>query len=261
MKHTSTAKKIGTITALVLMSSLAACAAKKPDFDPKNPPVGGTPAEYGFQYAQAIAKRGNCDQALPILICLGEQGPGWELAMHSSGVCALEAAKLWTGPLQVRPGFYNKESTVSFDKPYYQTQDALYAKGLTQLHRSAAAGWPDSQAVLVKEYGTADKTAEQRQEAKLWLTRYDDNTRRKIYGGNSVDTDLRARLTSVDAPDAADPRWQKIALPRTPAKDPFCRHVIRARPVHSAPEPPQSDDDPLLEKLPMPGDNRRTPRH
>lgn len=217
---------------LMALSIVAACSSSDNGIDPRNPPVGGTAAEYGFQYAQAIAKNGNCDQALPILICLGNQGPGWELATHSGGVCALEAAKLWTGPLDRRAGFFKKSPTISFDKPYYQSKTALYEKGLALLHRSAAAGWPDSQVVLARTLSAPGSTQAQLQEAKLWVARYDQNPRRKIYGSNSIETTTRETLADITLPPDTDPAWIKKNLTPTLTQDPFCRSVLHTRPAH-----------------------------
>jgi hypothetical protein len=235
-------------SALAMVLFIASCGAPKPDFDPKNPPTGGTPAEFGFQFAQAIAKNGNCDQALPAFICLADQGRGWELAMHSGGVCALEAAKLWTGPLQIRPGFFQKRSAVDFNKPYFQSRAALHEKGLKLLRRSAASGWPDSQAVLVRELSAGAKSAASLEEAKLWLFRYDHNQRRKIYGGNALDKDIRTRLANVPLPPKSDPLWDRRDLEVTPSHDPYCRQVIRARPQRHA--GPKEADDSELETVP-----------
>jgi hypothetical protein len=243
-------------SALALTLFVASCGAPKPDFDPKNPPTGGTPAEFGFQFAQAIAKNGNCDQALPAFICLANQGPGWELAMHSGGVCALEAAKLWTGPLQIRPGFFPKNSAVNFNKPYFQSQEALHEKGLELLRRSAASGWPDSQAVLVRELSAGGQSTANLEEAKLWLSRYDRNQRRKIYGGNALNRETRIRLANVSLPPDSDPLWARKDLDVTPSRDPYCRQVIRARPQrHAAPD---ATDDSELETVPGSGGSGRS---
>ncbi len=213
----------GGVAIVVLVSS---CSSSGTGIDRKDPPVGGTPAEFGFQYAQTIAKNGNCDQALPILICLGEQGPGWELAVHSAGVCALEAAKLWTGPLEARPGFFGRRSKISFDKPYYQSKTALYDKGLSLLHASATAGWPDSQAVLARELSQTSTPATDLAEARLWLNRYDRNSRRKIYGTNTLDVILREKLANADLPAESDSLWKRHDLVKHPSRDPFCRQLI-----------------------------------
>jgi len=270
MKHIKTATKgsdhnrYSIAGMLVLPLLLAACSSPNTGVDSRNPPTGGTPAEFGFQYAQTIAKNGNCDQALPILICLGEQGPGWELATHSGGVCALEAAKLWTGPLQARPGFFNKASKVSYDKPYYRSKAALNAKGMALLHRSAAAGWPDSQAVLVRTLSGPGHDEADLREAKLWITRYDHNPRRKIYGSNSIDKDIRTQLADITPPPASDPAWKKTVLSKVSSQDPFCKSVLRTggfRP-HRAPiakeaEPVDDDDLPAPETVDRPGRRNR----
>ena len=216
---------------LMALSVIAACSSTETGIDRRNPPVGGTAAEYGFQYAQTIAKNGNCDQALPILICLGEQGPGWELATHSGGVCALEAAKLWSGPLHRRAAFFKKSKTISFDKPYFQSKAALYEKGLALLHRSAAAGWPDSQVALARALSAPGSTQAQLQEAKLWVARYDLNPRRKIYGSNSIEKDTRERLADIPLPPDTDPAWTKKDMTPIPSHDPFCRSVLHTRPA------------------------------
>lgn len=265
MKHIKTAtngsnrSRYAILGMLALPLVLAACSSANTGVDNRNPPTGGTPAEFGFQYAQTIAKNGNCDQALPILICLGEQGSGWELATHSSGVCALEAAKLWTGPLQVRSGFFNKASKVSYDKPYYRSKAALNAKGMALLHLSAAAGWPDSQAVLVRTLSGPGHDQEDLREAKLWITRYNHNPRRKIYGSNSIDKDIRTQLADITPPPPSDPAWEKKTLPKMAMQDPFCKSVIRTRalsPQHTPSEPdaiPSDDDLPEPETVDRPG--------
>jgi hypothetical protein len=265
MKHIKTAtngsnrSRYAIFDVLALPLVLAACSSANTGVDNRNPPTGGTPAEFGFQYAQTIAKNGNCDQALPILICLGEQGTGWELATHSSGVCALEAAKLWTGPLQVRSGFFNKASKVSYDKPYYQSKTALNAKGMALLRLSAAAGWPDSQAVLVRTLSGPGHDQEDLREAKLWITRYNHNPRRKIYGSNSIDKEIRTQLVDIAPPPPADPAWAKKALPKMTSQDPFCKSVLHTggfRP-HRAPiakeAEPTDDDLPEPETVDRPG--------
>ncbi|PHS25835.1 MAG: hypothetical protein COA85_06580 [Robiginitomaculum sp.] len=258
MKHIKTAtngsdrSRYAILGILVLPLVLATCTSSNNGVDKRNPPTGGTPAEFGFQYAQAIAKNGNCDQALPILICLGEQGTGWELATHSSGVCALEAAKLWTGPLQVRAGFFSKTSKVSYNKPYYQSKAALNAKGMALLHLSAAAGWPDSQAVLVRTLSGPGHNAADLREAKLWITRYDQNPRRKIYGSNSINKDIRSKLTDIAPPAPSDQEWEKKTLPKITSQDPFCKSVIRTgflRPQHA---PLNNEAEPSEDGLPEP---------
>jgi len=271
MKHIKTAttgsnqSRYAILGMLALPMALAACSSPNTGVDSRNPPTGGNPAEYGFQYAQTIAKNGNCDQALPILICLGEQGPGWELATHSSGVCALEAAKLWTGPLQVRSGFFNKASKVSYDKPYYRSKAALNAKGMALLRLSAAAGWPDSQAVLVRTLSGPGHDEANLREAKLWITRYDHNPRRKIYGSNSIDKDIRTQLANITPPTPSDPAWKKTILPKTDMQDPFCKSVIRTGflrpkqvPFDSEAEPSDDGDDlPAPETVGRPGRQNR----
>ena len=243
-----------SLLALMSLSLLAACSSSDTGIDPRNPPVGGTAAEYGFQYAQTIAKNGNCDQALPILICLGNQGPGWELATHSGGVCALEAAKLWTGPLHRRASFFKKSRTISFDKPYYQSKAALYEKGLALLHRSAAAGWPDSQAALARTLSAHGSTQTQLQEAKLWVARYDQNPRRKIYGSNSIEQVTREMLADITLPPDTDPAWVKKGLAPTPTQDPFCRSVLHTRPAHGPHSgfTPRNIEDDVDDGLPAP---------
>ncbi|PHS25959.1 MAG: hypothetical protein COA84_06820 [Robiginitomaculum sp.] len=218
--------------ALITLIIIAACSSTETGIDRRNPPVGGTAAEYGFQYAQAIAKNGNCDQALPIFICLGNQGSGWELATHSGGVCALEAAKLWSGPLHRRAAFFKKSRAISFDKPYYQSKAALYEKGLKMLHRAAAADWPDSQAALARALSAPGSTQAQLQEAKLWVARYDRNPRRKIYGSNSIEKNTRETLAGIPLPPDTDPAWIKKDLRPIPTHDPFCRSVLHTRPTH-----------------------------
>ncbi len=230
------------IIGLGLALIVAACSSSSSGIDKKNPPTGGTPTEFGFQYAQVIAKNGNCDQALPIFICLGEQGAGWELAVHSGGMCALEAAKLWTEPLGQRPGFFSKRSVVSFDKPYFRSKTALNEKGLSLLHSAAAAGWPDSQAALTRILGAAGNVDTDLSEAKLWLARYDRNPRRKIYGSNTLDKDLRSQLASIDLPPASDALWDKKQLMRGLPQDKFCQQLIRTRPQQQGLGTPEQDE-------------------
>ncbi len=234
---------------LCLGVMLAACGSsnKNPGLTDDDQPVGGTPAELAFQYAQAIAKNGNCDQALPVLICLGEQGRGWELAQHSGGMCALDAAKVWTGPLQKRDGYYAKTSKVSYDKPYYKTKDSLREKGLTLLRSTAGAGWPDSQAALALELGAAGNSAAQWQEARFWLTRYDRNARRKIYGTNILGPDVRARLAQSPLPPPDDAAWTLRNLVKLDEQDQFCQQLVRGRPNR-----PEAQDAPAPSDLPPP---------
>lgn len=225
---------------------LASCGGpKKPaGLGAGDDPVGGTPAELNFQYAKTIAKNGNCDQALPVFICLGAQGLGWELAQHSGGMCALEAARLWQGPLQKRDGFYGKTSKVSYDKPYYQSKEALYAKGLALLRSTAGAGWPDSQAALAQELGAIGQTQEQMMEAKFWLTQYDRNARRKIYGSNVLGPEIRARLADSPLPSPDDPKWGRQTLLKSPNQGAFCQTITRRRPP--APRREKKPENPAL---------------
>ena len=232
--------------ALLALLALAACTSAGPGSDKRNPPAGATPAEYGFQYAQMIARNGNCDQALPVFICLGGQGRGWELALHSGGVCAIEAARHWSGPITRRGGFYGKNSKISFDAPYYRSQGALRAKGLALLRQAAAAGWPDSQAFLVQELSRPGAPQADLQEARLWLHQYDLSPRRKIYGSNAIDPAVRQRLSGITLPAGDAGKILHQDLQSRPAHDPFCRQLLshrsRARPA------PSADDG--LDKLP-----------
>ncbi len=261
MKQEHTGFRVFRFASLGLALITAACSSSSARIDRENPPVGGTPAEFGFQYAQAIAKNGNCDQALPIFICLGEEGAGWELAVHSGGMCALEAAKLWTGALQVRPKFFNRRSKINFDKPYYQSKEALNNKGLSLLHQAAAAGWPDSQAALARTLGAGGATGADLSEAKLWLARYDANPRRKIYGSNTLDQNLRTRLARIEPLPASDALWAKTEMVKKPPQDPFCRQLIRTRSQRQSPNA-QTSDETLPGQLPEPEtvDKPRQPR-
>ncbi len=232
--------------ALVALVVLVACTSSGPSSGRHNPPAGATPAEYGFQYAQMIARNGNCDQALPVFICLGTQGRGWELALHSGGVCAIEAAKHWSGPIGRRGGFYGPHSKISFAAPYYHSQSALRAKGLALLRQAAAAGWPDSQAFLVQELSHPDASTADLEEAKLWLHQYDLNPRRKIYGSNAIGAAARQRLAHIALPAGPADQVLHQDLQSRPAHDAFCRQLLRRR--QGVKRAPPEDDG--LEKLP-----------
>lgn len=244
----------------IAVLAVAACSSSRTATDGRNAPAGATPAEYGFQYAQMIAKNGNCDQALPVFVCLGAQGRGWELALHSGGVCAIEAARHWTGPIQRRGGFYGRHSKISFDAPYYRTQDALRAKGLALLRQAAAAGWPDSQAFLVQQLSGPGASLTDLGEAKMWLHQYDLNPRRKIYGSNAIGTNTRKRLAGIALPAGSGGKGLHQALARRPAHDAFCRQLVSHRSSIK-----RQDVDDGLEKLPGygpgPGRRQRSPDH
>jgi len=232
---------------------IGACSSG-PRADRKDPPAGATRAEFVYQIATSMADQGFCNKAMPVFVCLAAEGTGWEVAAKRAGQCGPLAAISWKPPTQsaranqqiIRRG---RILDISINMTFEESPEQVRAEGLRQLRRAANANWPDAQAELIAQL--SGQTNEAQREAKLWLTRYDANPRRKIYGGDAVHRDVRERLKTVAAPAGADDsNWTSLAFTTEALNEPECDQLLRKRPHRNAGPKIHVEDDSLEKTRP-----------
>lgn len=235
----------GRALPLVLGLIIAGCNGGPKAAAKKDVPAGSSATEISYQYAYSMAKNGYCGQAMPIFICLADQGTGWAIAAHQAGRCALQIADDWKGPITRSSRAFPARSKVSFAAPYYQDATKMRQKGMAMLRRAGRAGWPDSQAQLVNELSADPTNTAAMAEAKAWLERYDANVRRKVYGTNAISSATRARLRSVST-EGRDTALKKEPREPSTLTDPFCRQIVRTAPPKPTQVQEKPSDHPLI---------------
>ncbi len=245
---------------------LSACSAPA-ILGGKDRPAGGTRAELTYQTALQLSERGYCDRAMPIFVCLASNGPGWEVAAQRAGQCAPLAADLWkpaepnarpkpaVAPEQgERQQGQTRELNLDFRLNFQESPDSIRAEGMRQLRRTANAGWPQGQADLIirlTETGGVNLA-----EAKVWLTRYDANPRRKIYGGNEIPAEVRATLNALDQTEPTNSNWTAQPFVAENLQNRQCSRLLGKRPNGKPTSTEIVEDDGLEKTKPQIPTNR-----
>lgn len=237
---------------LTLLSAglvLTACTVG-PILSGKDTPAGGTRTEFAFQTAAQHADQGYCATAMPIFVCLGSQGSGWEVAAERAGKCAPLAAKLWQQPkvsagsiVSSDPRPRRRSKWVELKQPfaYQYSRQGILNEGLRQLRRAANANWPEAQAELTIQL---EQTANNLPEARHWMERYYANARRKIYGGNAIPLDVQKRLKLVPRTGEGSVMWSPTAFASEDLKNLDCDRLLgKSRITKPAPIKNDTDDD------------------
>lgn len=245
---------------------LVACGGG-PKMNGPDAPRGGSRAEVLYQAGLKLSEKGYCDKAMPVFVCLAGQGHGWEVAAQRAGQCGPAAAKLWAppmaddqpmrkdasgNPLPPEPQDRKREkfdpAKIRFHYAWQQSPDATRDEGRRQLFRAAQANWPSSQALLVQEL-VADGDPQSLQQAAIWLNRYDNNPRRKVYGGDDVPVSVRKQLLDVKLPKQTKP-WRPSVFAAEPGVNPTCTRLLGARPDRPNKAKAKDGDDDGLIRLP-----------
>lgn len=264
--------------------ALTACGGKGPRMDGPDGPHGGSRAELLYQSALKLSEKGYCDKAMPVFVCLASQGHGWEVAAQRAGQCAPSAAKLWKPPMEddqvMRKDANGKTlppdgsgigkdkfepGKIRFHYAWESTPDAIRAEGKRQLKRAAAANWPSSQVLLVQELAALGD-AKSLTAAAIWLNRYDNNPRRKVYGGDDVSLKIRKQLAAILLPKQKSV-WHPSVFAAEAGQNAVCDRVLGMR---QHPHRPKSgnqdgDDDGVIrlpeEPDPFPGNGGGSSTH
>jgi hypothetical protein len=221
---------------LLLPALLSACSGVGgPKIDRKDPPAGGTAAEFAYQIANNMAEQGYCDRAMPIFVCLASQGNGWEVAAHQAGTCGPQAAQLWQAPkaapepiTREEPRGRRRNRKIRLQFEFQNSPDTVRAEGVRQLRRAANANWPEAQAELALQLASAGGADQA--EARHWMERYDQNARRKIYGGNAIPIEVRRQLAAVPRTGAGGTMWTPIPFAAEDLHNRSCNQLLGVRP-------------------------------
>lgn len=194
----------------VLLVFLVACSPRRngpPGRGPGGDAMmsrGGGLAGDPYRTATAMISSGRCDTALPILVCLARQGPGYEMALHDAGVC------------------HGRQGDEDLQ------QDAWL--------RAASAGWGASQAALAQHYFDAGDM----EAAAVWAGIYQRNLRERSLGLNRLQPGVLNAATRLDDESRAAVQGRVDQFRSYPLTaeltGPDCLRVI-GRPDVSGPRP------------------------
>lgn len=136
---------------MALTLTVAACGggSKQP------PPL--TDSSKVLEEGTQLAAAGKCDQAVPWLYHLADQGQGFEIAQYRLGRC------------RITQGGGDPNSDATLD-------------GLLWLRRAAGGGQPEAQADLAIFYAQGPAKLRDPLEAAMWLAIYESNGRRHLVG-------------------------------------------------------------------------------
>lgn len=259
---------------------LAACGGKGPKLDGPNGPHGGSRAEVIYQSALKLSEQGYCDKAMPLFVCLASQGHGWEVASQRAGQCAPAAAKMWSPPIaddqpirkdadgktlppgEDKKGRFSPED-IDLHYAWSTSPNGIRTEGMRQLRRAADANWPSSQALMVQELSSRGD-ADSLHAAAIWLQRYDNNPRRKVYGGDDVPIAIRKQLDGVKVSEPDTP-WRPAVFAAETGANPACDQLLGMRNARKRPDGvPSTEDDDGLVRLPkqeerLPGEGVEPP--
>ena len=142
--------------ALALTLTAAACGGGS-----KREPPPLTDSSKVLEEGTLLQAAGKCDQAVPYLYHLADQGQGFEIAQYRLGKCRLTQGG----------GDPNSDATLD---------------GLLWLRRAAGGGQPEAQAELANFYTNGPAKLRDPVEAAMWLSIYESNGRRHLVGFNPM---------------------------------------------------------------------------
>jgi hypothetical protein len=172
--------------ALALTLTAAACGGGS---ERKPPPL--TDSSKVLEEGTQLMAAGKCDQAVPYLYHLADQGQGFEIAQYRLGKCRLTQGG----------GDPNSDATLD---------------GLLWLRRAAGGGQPEAQGDLAVFYTDGPAKLRDPVEAAMWLAIYESNGRRHLVGFNSMPvTTLRQLKESLGDTNLAEGQkranaWRQI---------------------------------------------------
>lgn len=142
--------------ALALILTAAACGGGS-----KREPPPLTDSSKVLEEGTHLQAAGKCDQAVPYLYHLADQGQGFEIAQYRLGKCRLTQGG----------GDPNSDATLD---------------GLLWLRRAAGGGQPEAQGDLAVFYTDGPAKLRDPLEAAMWLAIYESNGRRHLVGFNPM---------------------------------------------------------------------------